>query len=308
MVNPKQISQVFDDIINNVTVKCSTNVSEMHTILNKIPSNVKDYLVKSVLTDKQYETYKNSSDEDEIFEYERQVFEEYTPTMMDRILSNKFLENVDFNSLNSKQAETVLLFDKKDYPHDNTKYSLTTEYPPGKLEQAQLDYEREKHSNFVEEIDNAVFKWTHGGYRSIQEIRLGSFDEASNAYFSGQSYVDECKSANRYLEKGIKSSKGLVADNMLYRNGHWDVGLKAGDTGSFPCFSSTSYSAGVANSIGEGYAMHVYAPKGTKGMMIDTDYFHSDNFPEHEFLLGPNQKFIVLNVNDKHKTAEILLI
>ena len=310
MVNKEDINRIIEQIIkdNKLSLKCSHTVGEMHTILDSMHSNVKEYLLKSSLTEKQYNEYQQLEDEDEIFNMERKIFDNYKPSEINKILKNKFLENINFDNLNDKQARLVLLFDKKDYPHDDTKYSLMQEYPPGKMEQAQLDWEWKKHRNFVEEIDDAVYMWTHGGYRSIQEIRLGSFDEAGNEFLSGLDYVERCKSANKYLERGIKSSKGLVADNMLYRVGHWDIGLKNGDISEFPCFSSASYSAGAANSLGEGYAMHIYAPNGTKGMMIDTDYFHSDNFPEHEFLLGPGQKFIVLNVNDEDETAEILLL
>ena len=292
-------------------VKCSHTVGEMHTILDKLPVNVKDYLVKKSLTEKQYKEYEQllqDGSEDEIFEYERKIFDNLTPTEVDRILNNKILKDVDFTQLTREQSELVINFDKKDYPHDNTKYKLTEAFPPGKLEQAQLDYEREKHSHFISEIDYAVTAWTHGGYHDIQEIRLGIYDEQGARRQKGDDIVDGFIDANHYLAKALGDSKGLVADNMLYRRGHWDIGLKAGDVSELPCFSSTSYSAGAAASLGEGYMIRVYAPKKTKGLMIDTDYFNSDNFPEHEFLLGPGQKYIVLNVNDNHKTAEILLL
>ena len=51
----------------------------------------------------------------------------------------------------------------------------------------------------------------------------------------------------------------------------------------------------------------IYAPDGTKGMCINTDDLAYE-YPEHEFLLGPNQKYIVLAVDDEAKTASIKLI
>lgn len=120
------------------------------------------------------------------------------------------------------------------------------------------------------------------------------------------------------LSEAIDKSPRLLEPTLLYRFGHFEKGMKAGDTGKFDAFLSATFNEYVARkgiknmnylklaeSRKSRYQMRIYAPKGTKGMVLNR-YNGCDDF-QSEFLIDKGQKYIVLNVNDKKKTVDILL-
>lgn len=116
------------------------------------------------------------------------------------------------------------------------------------------------------------------------------------------------------MEKMIDKSPPLQENTILWRFGHWDVGLKAGDTGKWNSFTSTSFNSYVAKKriktmqfspSEDRYQIKIYTPQGTKGI-VPCENTNCEDF-QSEFLLQKGQKYIVLNVDDDNRTAEILL-
>ena len=121
------------------------------------------------------------------------------------------------------------------------------------------------------------------------------------------SYVDE---RIDQLDSAIDRSPPMDTDVTLFRYGHFPSGMKVGDTGKFKGYTSTSFQEETAERFKNGfdhdssgrYKITIRTPKGTKGVLLNDTF---ETMKEHEFLLGRNQKFMVLSVNDETREVEI---
>ena len=122
---------------------------------------------------------------------------------------------------------------------------------------------------------------------------------------------------DRYLTSAIDKSPPLQQDTVLYSYRELPADIQVGDHGTFRGYSSCSYNPFVIESIEKSggwvqgekdrrYKVKVYAPFGTKGLVVgDTT---STNWSwQSEWLLGKNQRYIVWSKNDFDRTAEIIL-
>ena len=113
----------------------------------------------------------------------------------------------------------------------------------------------------------------------------------------------------KILSNIIDKSPRLQKDSILYRAGHWSPGMKPGEHGTLKGFSSTSFNQEVSKEWKtfkeDKYLMRIYAPKGTRGVVLTEDNSLADW--QSEFLLDKNQKYIVLSQDDANKTVDILL-
>ena len=120
------------------------------------------------------------------------------------------------------------------------------------------------------------------------------------------------------MDNLIDKSPPLQENTVLYRNGPFDLNLKVGETGKWKSYTSTSFNSYVArkglseDTQGElrwanstRFQIKIYAPKGTKGV-VPYDGNGCEDF-QSEFLIGRNQKYIVLSVDKKKRRAEVLL-
>lgn len=112
------------------------------------------------------------------------------------------------------------------------------------------------------------------------------------------------------LDSAIDRSPPLDIDTTFYRYGDFPSGLRVGDTGKFKGYTSTTYQEKTAERFKDGYdhdssgryKITIKAPKGTKGVLLNDTF---EGVKEHEFLLGRNQKYMVLEVNDD--THEVVI-
>ena len=113
-----------------------------------------------------------------------------------------------------------------------------------------------------------------------------------------------------HLDSAIDRSPPMDTDVTLFRYGHFPSGMKVGDTGKFKGYTSTSLQEASAERFKDGfdhdasgrYKIIIRTPKGTKGVLLNDTF---ETMREHEFLLGRNQKFMVLSVNDETREVEI---
>ena len=289
--------QIIEEIINkSIALKCMT-VGEMHSLLDGWSQEEKDTLVKFGIGNDSDEVTKyhnllENGDEDSIFKYERQIFDNLTKKQRENILEH--LVGFDENMFT--------VDDDVGYPSDNRG---DTEYF-----QEQKQEQQGYSDGFREAIRDS---WTGGWYDELQDYILHK-----NLPTDWRSaHNSDIKYHSQVIMDYIKNSIGLQTDAVIFRGGHWDIGTRVGDMGETPTLTSTSFSHESAIEIGinqsteeqidRRYDITVYAPKGTKGAMVNAPSL-SSNFPEHEYLLNKGQKYIVLDVNDDAKTASILLI
>lgn len=290
------INKALEDAI----VKCRPTIAEQHNILDSMSSKEKDTLLYYAgIHNKEYSTILGSGDEDEIFNYERQIFKIFNKTQRKNILNNL----VDFNEADYQRDKEV------GYPNDKR----------GKLERRQEKLQ-EAQGMDDKKYKDAFGMWTGGYYEEIQKyVQYGTIP--SSAFYDGY----EVKTAGDNIREFIQGSVGLDVNTLLFRGGFWEVGMKVGDIGTIPCLNSLTYSKDTAYDLGietdaeydpkvgdfvnppDKYLMDVYCDEGTKGAMVNAPSL-SHKFPEHEYLIDKGMRYIVLAVDDEHKTAKIKLL
>lgn len=150
--------------------------------------------------------------------------------------------------------------------------------------------------------------------RYVKNIKLlDNYINKFNEEFHGETvdwWVKKTQKQVSALDKLIKECPPLLEDTVLYRGGRLDDGVN----GEFKTFNSCSYNKNVAENFrrdGE-YLIKIYAPKGTKGIADKgRDFGFENNMyvdTEHEFTIGRNQKYVVLEKNDEEMTATIVLV
>lgn len=117
------------------------------------------------------------------------------------------------------------------------------------------------------------------------------------------------------ISNSIEKTPALEQDTILYRYGRIPGDIQEGGHGKFKGFTGLSYNKYTAHTEikswaswmdkSHRYKLTVYAPKGTKGIVLNQHTGCRDY--QSELLLDKNQNFIVLKRNDKNKTADILL-
>lgn len=294
MVKYYTLLKAMEDYVS----KCSITLTGMHVLLDTWSSTEKEtllyYGVKG-FDEKELDNYHklldNGSDE-EIFEYEKQIFDNLTTTQRDNLL--KYCTD----------------FMESDYKQDpQHKYPS---FARGDLERNQ-EKAQEK-GGYPDDLPEAMdLYWGGGFYQEMQDYLLKG-KEPSKSY--PESVRKNIKGYSELIMDYIGSSDGLLEDTILWRAGHWDDNLKVGQVKELPCLNATSYQKDVARDIGidsepskDNYMIKIYAPEGTKGCYADAPSL-IQQCPEHEWLLGKNQKYIVLAVDKstEPKTATIKLI
>ena len=292
-------------VINDYCTKTHLTNAEKKAYIKKLTDDQKKMLIHMAMgfedvsvrawTINDYENLLGTGSDEELWEYEKAIFDNITKGRIDNLLENCS----DFNF--------------KDYVED-TDYGYPSiekgQMKRGELETKQADIQ--DNEGYPEGLFSSVkVYWVGGQFDKIQKAYLdGKMDHVEDIgdtmgietpAFVMKDYIDNY-------------SPGLESDSILWRGGHWDVGAKVGDILTAPVFNSTSYSKTSAISLGmrsskgdSPYLIKVYAPEGTKGLCVNSPNLAWE-YPEHEYLLGPNQKYIVLDVDDENRTASIKLI
>lgn len=175
------------------------------------------------------------------------------------------------------------------------------------LEEAQQQYQKEKVKITREERDELLdysginFEFIndkiYNDKRFRELIRKGLIDEDD----------EDLSNSIHTLNKALNKGKGLLQDTILYRFGHWD-NLKEGEIGVWDGITSTTYqeeSSYTFDNSENRKLLKIYAPKGTKGLVINQDNGLAQ-YNEHEFLMPSNVRYYVLSNNNDE--IEILLL
>ena len=122
-------------------------------------------------------------------------------------------------------------------------------------------------------------------------------------------FVDNIKEKLKQIEDIMEKTPGTLENTVYYRGGKLDENMEIGEIGKFDAPTSTSYRESTAkNFVEEGeYLMEVYAPKGTKGVVVNDGRFHKHS-SSHEYTLKPGQEYVILEIDRVNKKAKILLL
>ena len=276
--------------------------------------------------EKEYDNILKNGNDEEIWEYERQIIDNLTKGRQDNIV--KYL--TDFN--------------EKDYQQDNMK---DFDDKTGEMEHKQGLFQDKEgyseqvliaHNNYTGQGFTAICNYSEVGYNHTKE------EEPYSVYY----YKEATKTLCEYLD----NSKGLQEDTILFRGGDFPLlNLKVGNIGEIPCLSSTTYDEAFGKKCAEDYQaffddpivwdndmkkelnnyretgvasdklmdytggalpfnVKIYAPKGTEALLTDTPQRSNGtrNAFEHEAILNRNQKFIITDIDPKTLTATVKLI
>lgn len=290
MITRRVIQKAFDDAI----IKCGPTIAEMHTLLDGWSNREKSTLMKYAgLSLGEHIRIKRNGSEDDLFDFERQIFKVFNKTQIKNILEHL----VGFNEDDYHRDEEV------GYPNSKR----------GVSEKKQEDLQEAE--GYEDKVFRAFGRWTDGSYSEIQHyVMTGEYRDS--VFYDGYIF----KEAGDTIMEYISNSVGLHEDTLMFRGGHWDVGMKVGDIGTIPCLNSLSYSKDTAYDLGieseidddgnlppNRYMIDVYVDEGYKGAMVNAPSLAS-RFPEHEYLINKGSRYIVLEVDDENKTAKIKLL
>ena len=248
------------------------------------------------------EDLKTETDE-ELFKYNRRILENYT-------IPNNPVPSIDEGSF--KQ-------DKDDYDRERM---FDDDSTIGGLEANQIRHQQESNVDWTKLEKDRVNDYFFSSY-SYLNTRLHNGREFTEYNMSERGY-DEYELAEwnkdypnvlRSLDNAIGKSTGLVDNSVLYRAGAVDIGLDVGMHGVFKGYVSTSFQKETArmlakeNRDGYDWVIKIYSPKGTKGIAgNDHANFSNNGYTfEHEYLLGRNTGYTVINIDKEKKEYTILL-
>ena len=301
-VTSKHILRALEDAI----IKCGPTLAEIHGLLSNMSNEEINTLMKYAVDEDtriEYDTMKDNGED--VFDYEKRIFKNLNKTQRTNILEN------------------LMGFDEQNYPRDKE-----VGYPNDEREDMELAQEElQEAQGYTDEVKWAFTQWTNGNYDKIQEyVRYGTYP--SSAFYDGY----DIKKAGDIIRDYIQNSVGLGENTLMFRGGHWDIGMKVGEIGEIPCLNSLSYSRDSAFEIGiatemdfeevtlpngdvtieeiypeNRYMIEVYVDEGYKGAMVNAPSL-AHRFPEHEYLVDKGSRYIVLGVDDENKTAKIKLL
>lgn len=173
------------------------------------------------------------------------------------------------------------------------------------IEQMEIQENQGYSDDFIEAIQDY---WTNGWYsemqqyihdpKTIENLRPEIRDEIQ--YYT-----------NIIIDYLNNEAPGIEYDTVLYRGGRWNTNLKKGDIEETKILYPTTYSREYAEECQDNdqkYLIKIYAPYGTKGIMINSPSLADDLYDEAEFLMNIGQKYMILDVDHDQKTATIKII
>jgi hypothetical protein len=219
-VTSKHILRALEDAI----IKCGPTIAEIHGLLSDMSDKEISTLMKYAVDEDtriEYDTMKDTGED--VFDYEKKIFKNLNKTQRTNILEHL----LDFDEENYNYDEDV------GYPNDERG---EMEYAQEQLQEAQ---------GYSDEVIWGFAQWTGGSYDEIQRyVRYGTIP--SSVFYDGY----DIKKAGDIIRDYIQNSVGLGENTLMFRGGHWDIGMKVGEIGEIPCLNSLSYSRDSAFEIG----------------------------------------------------------
>ncbi len=218
------------------------------------------------------------------------------------VLYNTILKVIE-DELNkcSPKSEALENYDPNDYPNTQEEINELG------LMQSELQLSDKYAQRYTQRDNTFLHYYGKSGYININK-RLNEpqlWKEKYEKMFDDEEYFNQITEG---IDNIIEKSPPIQENTTLFRGGKFPPNMKVGDHGVFKSFTSTSYSQKVAERFDndEKYLIKIRVPKGTKGVFLNPNQFDVMSF-ESEMLLGRNQKYTVLDIDNENKEVEILL-
>lgn len=150
-------------------------------------------------------------------------------------------------------------------------------------------------------------------YTDVEPVYYEEYgDYEYTEYNLTERWKSDFNNIKNHLDNAIDKSKGLDKPTILYHAGRIDLGLLPGDHGVWKGYKSMSFQEqvmGKHKNLNSGYwNVIVLAPKGVKGVCANDPRFKGFSFvDEHEYLLGRNTGYTVLDIDYKTGTEIVIL-
>ena len=330
MVSKEVIQGVFDELFNGVSGKCWTKAQireklsglsyqdqfsqlKNQDLLN--PLEMEDYNNKMDLIPQFEKAINNPNNSEDMKKLAQKQLDDIEDELF--YYGRRLIEGLTYNEIPNVDTDN---FSPDDQWGGDNGHNYEWEMKQGKLEDSQVDAQIEALGMDYDKI------YTDDGMHYNLDSFEGKSALAMDNYFNGDSqhinytishdgYVKSLNDTQRTQMKTIdnlmEKSPGLLQDTILYRGGHFNIHLKAGDNFSFKGYVSTTFqesTSDVYKDSGDDFDMTyvIHAPKGTKGICGGDDSFNNNNW-EHEYVLPRNTKFTVLSIDYDAMTCEVVI-
>lgn len=325
----KKIKRIYEIKRKELEDKYNDEISDLNRLKDKFnyDDNVVEEILSEELNPEYNKLFKDLEKEYEniLFKYDKRIFENYTA---------------------SKGDKPIPSFNWDDYQYDKNgieKYDVNDEGGFVDMLAVKLSASRESigtiENNLINNQENINYtdkqlSWLR---KYFEDNRLPSFltymingrepknyTDVESVYYEeyGDSeYVEynlterwknEFNNIKNHLDNAINKSQGLDKPTIFYHAGRVDPSLLPGDRGVWKGYKSMSFQEQVMSKhkqINPDYwNIIVLAPKGTKGVCANDERFRGYSFiDEHEYLLGRNTGYTVIDI-DYEKGTEIVLL
>ena len=314
---------VSEDVISYVINKC-LSLSRIHEKLSLLSDDEKLDLLKDKTNPFELEDYQNNIKklnnlkyikdkkqvliydsidddikkyEDEIFQYERRIYDGYEPRV----------------------NEDVPSYNLKDFHKDAIRIDIgiygTVDL--GEIEEIQINNQQDItwskkemtslsmwHGDEYEFINGSIYG-TNRWNDFLKEVN----DDDPSMY---DTVIQDMNNTKRHITNSINKTNGLLQPTVLYYGAsHFDIHKIVGDKISFDGYISSTFSEHTGkhyqdNYLGEGFLYKFLAPTGTKGICMNSKDLYMFGW-EHEYLLGRNTSGTIVDIDYNNREITVLL-
>lgn len=299
----KRINTPKDEILlkNSSKILLSENELSGKLLNNLDKDQFKEYTDLRLELKKLRRKIKNTHDVEKIENYRKDIIK----------LSNQ-IEEYHALAFKGQHVKVIPKINKKEFVEDNQVGKVKS------LENTPLENKQIKSQNF-QMTDDEIMEVSFFGGDGFKLINGYIYDlptwKEHIKWYDKDEILDEIKDINetcKLIDKVIAKSKGLTQKTTLHRYGYFDKTLNVGDTGIFEGYTSTSYQYEAAESYkytsNDNYYIQILADENIKGFAKNDPRTIGEYDFEHEFILGRNQGYKVVEVDHKNKIAVIQLI
>lgn len=313
----KQTLQEAMEQTQNITPEAPVGGVEIFDPQSIIPDKKELKELRTVLNKGQLREYSKLMSEAKplIRQYESATLEE-------QMVIEEKLRNIQnaMNELSSlgKHTERMILdipeINMNEYLTDKTIYENGEQKIINLLERKQIQLQESIHYNndevgYVGNYSRQWYKPLNGRIYNTPEYQEMLAEKTLAG--ADKSFHEYLNNIEKNLDSAIAKSPTLQNKTVLYREGYFDINLSKGEIGEWKAYTSTSFQkSGTSGFVDENtYSIKILANEKTKGLAIRGIGKGNCGFAEeHEFLLGRNQKYQVLDINYNTKEVTILLL
>ena len=171
-----------------------------------------------------------------------------------------------------------------------------------------LQEEYEDDVGFSQAGKDAVSDWGDEGYEDINGsiYNTEEFREKKEDGLLDKFDLEDIDEQIELIKETIEDGPDIPSNTILFRGGHFDERIKVGDVVTQEGFASLTYDESVADDFDttlQRKKISFYVPSGSKGVWLSYPF---DNLDEQEYLIPPNTRYYVFEVDSFEAKVVIL--